>query len=245
MTIYYALVRKDQGSAWGMEFPGLPGCFSAADKFGEIVPNAREALSLWHEDNEAVCAPSLEDAMAEGQQALEDGAMLIGVPFEPVMPVDKLDAALDRVRVEAEEANIVNRGGALTALGECERALKHIAKRAETLSAEYENVEIVQDRGPAIEFSGRLLCETSFETRGGRPLEITLEVWETRGGALVAVSSSTLPGESGREDARALVVPPHPNEQEMHFAVMDFYQWENRARSMVRKIGWKLRLKVA
>jgi hypothetical protein len=31
MKYFYAVVHKDEGSAFGVHFPDLPGCFSAAD----------------------------------------------------------------------------------------------------------------------------------------------------------------------------------------------------------------------
>ncbi|WP_287247548.1 type II toxin-antitoxin system HicB family antitoxin [Mesorhizobium sp.] len=47
MKNYFALVDKDPGSAFGIRFPDIPGCFSAADAAEDIVPNAVEALQLW------------------------------------------------------------------------------------------------------------------------------------------------------------------------------------------------------
>ena len=32
MIVYHAVVHKDEDSAWGVHFPDLPGCFSAADE---------------------------------------------------------------------------------------------------------------------------------------------------------------------------------------------------------------------
>ena len=49
---YVAVIDKDADSAYGIRFPEVPGCFSAADAFGEIVPNSIEALSLFFEDTE-------------------------------------------------------------------------------------------------------------------------------------------------------------------------------------------------
>ena len=43
---YVAVIDKDTDSAYGVRFPDLPGCFSAADTFDEIMQNAIEALSL-------------------------------------------------------------------------------------------------------------------------------------------------------------------------------------------------------
>ena len=47
MRYYHAVVHKDEGSAFGVHFPDLPGCFSAADEIEDVIPNATEALSLW------------------------------------------------------------------------------------------------------------------------------------------------------------------------------------------------------
>ncbi len=51
---YVAVIDKDPESAYGVQFPEVPGCYSAADCFDDIVPNAIEALSLFFEDSEPV-----------------------------------------------------------------------------------------------------------------------------------------------------------------------------------------------
>jgi predicted RNase H-like HicB family nuclease len=51
VVLYYrAVVNKDEGSAYGVHFPDLPGCFSAADRIEDIFANATVALALWFED---------------------------------------------------------------------------------------------------------------------------------------------------------------------------------------------------
>jgi predicted RNase H-like HicB family nuclease len=74
MKNYFALVDKDPDSAFGIRFPDIPGCFSAADAAEDIVPNAVEALQLWAEDmpvpepssHEAIVAlPDIRNALAE------------------------------------------------------------------------------------------------------------------------------------------------------------------------------------
>ena len=50
MTYYIGLVHKDEDSSFGVQFPDVPGCFSAADDMDDLVANAAEALSLWAED---------------------------------------------------------------------------------------------------------------------------------------------------------------------------------------------------
>jgi len=54
MKYFYALVHKDDDSAFGVTFPDLPGCFSAADRIEDVVPNACEALDLWFDDQRDV-----------------------------------------------------------------------------------------------------------------------------------------------------------------------------------------------
>lgn len=44
MTTYFALVLKDEDSAYGVVFPDVPGCFSAGDTFEEAARNSAEAL---------------------------------------------------------------------------------------------------------------------------------------------------------------------------------------------------------
>lgn len=44
MRTYFAIVHKDSESAYGLEFPDVPGCFSAGDTFEDAIANARDAL---------------------------------------------------------------------------------------------------------------------------------------------------------------------------------------------------------
>ena len=48
---YVAIVEHDGKSetAYGVEFPDFPGCFSAADEADDLVPMTREALALYIE----------------------------------------------------------------------------------------------------------------------------------------------------------------------------------------------------
>lgn len=83
-TTYLALVHKDADSAWGLTFPDLPGCFSAADEEDGIMPNAMEALELYAEDLEALPAPRGIDALSRDKDVsaeLAQGAYLIAIPF--------------------------------------------------------------------------------------------------------------------------------------------------------------------
>ena len=78
---YVAVIDKDPGSAYGIQFPEVPGCFSAADRFEEIVPNAIEALSLFFEDGEPMPPRGLEAVRDEVAGSIAEGAVLMMIPY--------------------------------------------------------------------------------------------------------------------------------------------------------------------
>ncbi|MFT4014731.1 MAG: type II toxin-antitoxin system HicB family antitoxin [Paracoccus sp. (in: a-proteobacteria)] len=80
MKTYLALVEKDADSAYGIRFPDLPGCFSAADDEKDILPNAVEALELWFEDMPQTEPRPLSAIKSECAPELAGGAFLIAVP---------------------------------------------------------------------------------------------------------------------------------------------------------------------
>lgn len=43
---YAIAIEHEKGSAYGVEVPDLPGCFSAGDTLDEALENAREAVSF-------------------------------------------------------------------------------------------------------------------------------------------------------------------------------------------------------
>ena len=83
MTYYIGLVHKEKDSAFGVQFPDVPGCFSASDDMDHVVSNATEALSLWAEDMTPPTPRSLEEIVSEADIAadLAGGAFLISVPL--------------------------------------------------------------------------------------------------------------------------------------------------------------------
>ena len=81
MKTFLALVHKDEDSGYGVSFPDLPGCFSAADRLEDVLPSAAEALELWFEDMPAV-EPSPAEAIRRAVAAdLAAGAFLVAVPL--------------------------------------------------------------------------------------------------------------------------------------------------------------------
>ena len=77
---YVAVIDKDADSAYGVRFPDLPGCFSAADTFDEIMQNAIEALALYFEDRAAIPARGIEAVRGEVAEDLAAGAVLMLIP---------------------------------------------------------------------------------------------------------------------------------------------------------------------
>lgn len=78
---YFAIVHKDGDSAYGVTFPDLPGCFSAADELDDVLRNAAEALELWLEDG-PVAEPGAPAAIAaDHADDLANGAFLLAVPY--------------------------------------------------------------------------------------------------------------------------------------------------------------------
>ncbi len=151
------------------------------------------------------------------------------------------------------------RQATLSALADCERTLRRIAKRAAVVEG-FERFEIRQINGPNVEFTGRLLCETSFaDRREGN--QVTLEVYETQGGAMVAVRAFER-SDGGESEAATIVKPmlrtTHENvgpsggsgwmeidHEAMRLAVMDAFGWRTEAKAMVRKkLGWDLRVEI-
>ena len=83
MRTYFALVHKDQDSAFGITFPDLPGCFSAADEEDRIFEQAQLALALYASDGTALPAPRSFSELrkdADIKAEISSGAFLIAVP---------------------------------------------------------------------------------------------------------------------------------------------------------------------
>jgi len=149
-----------------------------------------------------------------------------------------------------EIAELVIKGSAyreqaMSILADAVRALKRAARRAEELDGAWERVEFVPTKGPTTGFTGRLLIEDEFETKGRDALKIRMEIWETRAGALVAVDETKPLYEGATAKLAVKVCPPTGDDaQEQRFAVMEHFGWSSRARSMARKLGWSLRVEV-
>ena len=93
MAGYIALVHKDEGTSYGVNFPDLPGCISAGDTFEEAVANAAEALAahlaLMRADGDTIPAPRSFDELKRDREFLADAADAIVTVVQPQrMPAD-------------------------------------------------------------------------------------------------------------------------------------------------------------
>ena len=107
MTYYIGLVHKEKASAFGVQFPDVPGCFSAADDMDHVVSNAAEALSLWAEDMALPAPRRIEDIVKDKEIAAElaGGAFLVSVPFtENDTRVVSANISLERGMLKAIDA---------------------------------------------------------------------------------------------------------------------------------------------
>lgn len=98
MRYFTAVVHHDEGSAYGLTFPDLPGAFAASDDWAGISAAATEALDLWFEDQPDVEPASLDDirARADVAEEMAAGAVLMPVPYIPA------DNAMERVNISIE-----------------------------------------------------------------------------------------------------------------------------------------------
>lgn len=111
MRYYHAVVHKDEDSAFGVHFPDVPGCFSAAERIEDVIPNAVEALSLWYEDAEREIDPRpVETIREEAADDLAEGAFLVMVPWigRNSKP-SRVNISIDRATLVAIDAAAASR----------------------------------------------------------------------------------------------------------------------------------------
>ena len=105
---YPALIHKDPGSAYGVIFPDVPGCFSAGDTLDETMQNAEEALAAhigWLErDGDPVPPPRTPDEIFNDPALAEDrqGATLVLIPLiRDLGSTTRINVSLDLGLLEA------------------------------------------------------------------------------------------------------------------------------------------------
>jgi predicted RNase H-like HicB family nuclease len=84
MTAYIALLRKQPGSDYGVDFPDFPGCITAGRTLEEARRMAGEALAFhvdgMREDDEPIPPPSSMDAIMANPLSRDAIAFLVDLP---------------------------------------------------------------------------------------------------------------------------------------------------------------------
>jgi predicted RNase H-like HicB family nuclease len=105
MIVYHAVVHKDEDSAWGVHFPDLPGCFSAADDLADVQANASEAVMLYLEGEKAPEPSVIEKIRDMAADDLAEGAFLLAVPYVYVSNrPQRINISIDRGVLDAIDA---------------------------------------------------------------------------------------------------------------------------------------------
>lgn len=104
---YIAVVFAEKGAAFGVYFPDLPGCFSAADSWDNVRINAQEALALYARDETALPAPRepgelLRDPEIRSEVAA--GATLLAIPLIVSQRKERYNLMLDPALVAAVDS---------------------------------------------------------------------------------------------------------------------------------------------
>jgi predicted RNase H-like HicB family nuclease len=110
MTVYHAVVHKDEDSAWGVHFPDLPGCFSAADDLADVQANASAAVMLYLEGEKAPEPSAIEKIRDMVADDLAEGAFLLAVPYIYVSNrPQRINISIDRGVLDAIDAAAASR----------------------------------------------------------------------------------------------------------------------------------------
>lgn len=113
MGNFYALVHHEKGSAFGISFPDVPGCFGAADREDDVIGAAQEALSLFAADGGVLPKARTLDALTKDREIaaeLKSGAILIGVTLIESQRKRRYNIMLDPA-LSAETEKAARRSG--------------------------------------------------------------------------------------------------------------------------------------
>lgn len=137
------------------------------------------------------------------------------------------------------ELHAVNAPAIGTVLNKAASTMRKLAARAAAVD-DSEERRITPLYGPAVTFHGTLLAE--FETpEYDNGIVHAGELWETAGGAWVAVHYARDMANDGMERADVTVIEPSDDELDRQCQVMEAFRWNNYARSSIaRPLKWSL-----
>ena len=104
IRLFTGIIHHDEGSAFGITFPNVTGCFAAADGFDGVIAAGAEALALWFEDR-----PTVEPSPPETVDP--KGGTLVAIPYiQPMQDTVRANLSLPRHVVRAIDAAAKQRG---------------------------------------------------------------------------------------------------------------------------------------
>jgi predicted RNase H-like HicB family nuclease len=112
MTHYVAYIRKDADSDFGVEFPDLPGCFSAGSTVEETLAMAEDALAghlaVLVDHGDPVPAPrSIDQLLTDPERG---NALAVLIPADPDLhKPERVNVSLSRSLLKRIDARASNR----------------------------------------------------------------------------------------------------------------------------------------
>lgn len=114
---FIALIHKDPNSAYGVQFPDVPGCFSVGDTLEDASQNAVEALGghfrLLEADGDPLPKPrSLDEIVADPDlDEVRADAILVSVPLvRDLGSTTRINVSLDLGLLQAIDDEARTRG---------------------------------------------------------------------------------------------------------------------------------------
>ncbi|MGQ2942944.1 MAG: hypothetical protein ACT6Q7_02965 [Blastomonas fulva] len=141
----------------------------------------------------------------------------------------------DRMMTNLDRAMEIAPSHAGTIIADAAQAL-HKAIRIAEAGAEWERFDLIPTAGPRTGFMGRILCEQQYVTRQGRTKG--RELYQTQGGALVALGISYAVDDGERDLVAVRVAGARDDEAAQQAEIMEFWQWDDGAMEMAKKLGW-------
>ena len=125
MTHYVAYIRKDPDSDFGVEFPDLPGCFSAGSTIEEALAMAEDALaghlSVLIEHGDTVPQPrALDQLLADPERGDAVAVLLLADP--DLHKPERVNVSLSRSLLRRIDARASNRSRFLAEAAEAKLA---------------------------------------------------------------------------------------------------------------------------
>lgn len=143
----------------------------------------------------------------------------------------KFDRMMDNLELAMELAP--DQAGKIIA--EAAQAL-HRVNRIAQAGKEWERFDILPTAGPRTGFMGRVIWEDEHRTPNGRSKR--RELIETQGGALVAVDTSYALDDRERDLVKVHVAKPQEDQAAQRAEIMEFWDWDDGALALTKKLGW-------